>query len=250
LAYRLTLLLVTMLGLAACRQAAPAAGPTSAVEATDRPAGSPAPTLEPAAAGRVVTTNLASGWTRYTLPDEGAAVSLPPGWVRLSHDLLADDSPAGQDLKDLNPALADALSSDFVRATLSSGVRLFLIYTPSAAQQAPPYATNMQLFLEESDIPLSLDQLSLINVSQLETLLGQKDAVRTDRIRLGDAEAVRLRYAVNAVRTDQTVPIDFTTYLFLEDRSVYTLTFGVLSEDAVRLEPMFEDIARSLELSG
>lgn len=222
----------------------PTATATTAPMETPVPSPTATAAEVPLTASGTISTTLKNGWVQYELSDAGFSLALPPTWVAI--DLAAAD--LGQMLQimgDLNPNLANLLSTDVMSSLLEAGMVLYAIDTAPDSLLSGGI-TNLNLLVTELPIELTLDSYAAINIGQLESLFPDL-IMESERVELGGREAERLLYTAEMTALFGPAPMQFDQYLSLDGMTVYVLTLTTPTELAESYAPIFEEIAASVQ---
>lgn len=192
----------------------------------------------------VVQTTLDSGWIRSDLPAEGLSITTPPSWVTLPLDMDSIDS-----------ALETFESSSDTRFEIVAGqleqYRDTLEFKLFGFDQEPSpsetFHTNMSVLLNEVGAPDSLDTYADVNIQQLEAYWGVTDIER-HRIRLASGEAVQIGYTLPLPGSEDSLEAAITQYLLLRCSTGVIVTFTASEEYAEELDPLFTQIADTIEI--
>ena len=192
----------------------------------------------------VTHTNLDSGWTRSDLPSEGLSISTPPSWDTLPLDPVSIDA-----------ALATFESSDDARFEFMAGqieqfrdTREFKLFgfeqEPSSSET---FHANMSILVNDSDLPSTLDTYADINVQQLESFWGVT-GVERQKVQLASGEAVKIGYVLPLPVSGDPIGASITQYLLLRCSTGVIVTFTASEEYAEKLDPLFTQIADTIEI--
>jgi hypothetical protein len=106
--------------------------------------------------------------------------------------------------------------------------------------------TNLNLLVTELPIEMPLDSYTALNIGQLESLFPEV-VVTSERVELGGREADKLTYTAEMAGLMGAAPMQFTQYLVMDASTVYVLTLTTPAELSEGYEPVFDEIASSVE---
>ena len=192
----------------------------------------------------VTHTTLNSGWIRSDLPSEGLSITTPPSWITLPLDPESIDA-----------ALETFASSDDARLEFMAGqieqfrdTREFKLFgfeqEPSSSET---FHANMSVLATDAGLPSTLDAFADINVQQLESYWGVTDVERQN-IQLASGEAVKIGYTLPLPVSDDPIAASITQYLLLRCSTGVIVTFTASDGYAEKLDPLFTQIADTIEI--
>lgn len=192
----------------------------------------------------VVRATLESGWTRSDLPSEGLAITTPPSWVTLPLDRESIDS-AVEAFESSNDGRLNAMAGQLEQFRHTLDFKLFgFDQEPSPSES---FHANMSVLLNETSMPRSLDTYADVNVQHLESYWGVTDIER-EKIGLASGEAVKVAYNLPLPVSENPVNAAITQYLLLRCSTGVILTFTASEEYAEELDPLFTQIADTVEI--
>ena len=234
--------------------AQPTSTPTPQPTATTPPTFTPVPTdtptplpATPEESEDMVVSEDENGWSRYELADAGLAISLPPEWTPLDMNAETFDemlSAAGEN----NPALDQFMSATAVRNMAAAGIK-FMALDMSVDSLSSSVVTNLNLLKSDLPFEISLDTYVEVNIEQIQEIMDISSEVSHERVELGGREAEYVTYvaALNDVYGQPQSTV-FHQYLMLEGRTQYVLTFTNLKDFDEANGPIFEEIAQGFEI--
>jgi hypothetical protein len=189
-----------------------------------------------------------NGWTLYTLPSEGFAVGLPPGWMQI--DL-------GEDLIETSIALAAEENPEYavflegqLASLIASSVKFFG-FDVSQVGFGSEYATNASVIRQFVGAGVTVDFLADQTKAQLEALLGPDASVTTDDVTLPAGEAARVDIQRSLTLPDGSeVALTQVQYILVEEGELYVLTLTTLEELYATSGPVFEEMAESFQYTN
>lgn len=189
-----------------------------------------------------------NGWSEYSLPENGFAISAPTTWQRLPVKKAELDA-ALQTVRASNPELAQALG-DNAEALVGSGVKFWAIDLNPETQQAG-FATNVTVTRQALPNALSFETFVSVNLNQLEALTTRNSQVVHERTSIAGQPAERVRYLL-VMNRDQDSPVTaaITQYLILNGGSAYVLTFATRTDLMNKYKSVFDQSAASMRFIG
>ncbi len=189
-----------------------------------------------------------NGWTEYTVPQNGFAISVPTTWQRLpvqEPELQA----ALQAVRETNPELADALGANG-ETFLHNGVKFWAVDLNSTTQQAG-FATNLTITQQTLPNTVSFETFVSVNLNQLNSLTTRNSDIVNDRTSIGGLPAERIRYIL-ALNQSEGAPITaaITQYLVINGHSAYVLTYATRTDLSQKYQDIFAQSASSLRFIG
>jgi hypothetical protein len=188
---------------------------------------------------------LPEGWTLYEVEEEGYALALPPNWEQIDVDPEQLEASIGT-LTEQNPELAGFLEGQ--AANMAAQGISFFGFDLSPETLSSDFMTNINIIVDTLDMDVSMDFLLEQTVPMLESLFELEQEVDQQVVTLSAGEAGRLQYGFNMAGANGPVDVVFTQYIFLIERSMYTLTFSTKSDEIQARESVFEQIADTFQL--
>ncbi len=199
---------------------------------------------EDPAAIEVVHTTLGSGWIRSDLPTEGLSIATPPSWVTLPLDPESIDA-ALETFKSSGDARFEFMAGQLEQFRDTLEFKLFgFEQGPSSSET---FHSNMSVLVNDSGLPSTLDTYADINVQQLESYWGVANLER-QKIQLASGEAVRIGYTLPVPVSGEPIGASITQYLLLRCSTGVIVTFTASEEYAEELDPLFIQIADTIEI--
>lgn len=193
------------------------------------------------AAPPVRSVALPQGW--QAVKQAGLAFGLPQGWEVLA----ADDQNFASALDELvqsNPRLKSV--ADQTRKALSGGQIKIMAFDLAPEDALPNFTTNLSIGLQQMDRATSLAEVAGANEAQLRAT-GFTEIERTTA-RIGGEIVARLSSTMQITdAAGQALPLAFEQYIFLRDQKQYVLTFTTASDQRQKLQPTFDQIARTFQ---
>jgi len=189
-----------------------------------------------------------NGWSEYTLPDNGFAISTPTTWQRLPVQKAELDA-ALQAVRTSNAALAQALGEN-AEALVQNGVKFWALDLNGEASQAD-FATNVTVTRQALPNAVSFDTFIAINLKQLEALSSRNSEIVHERTSIAGQPAERVRYLLTLDRA-QAAPmtVAITQYLVLNGRNAFVLTFATRTDLIDKYRSVFDQSAASMRFIG
>ena len=189
-------------------------------------------------------TTLNSGWIRSDLPSEGLSITTPPSWVTLPLDPDSIDS-ALETFQESNDARFEFMAGQIEQFRDTREFKLFgFEQEPSSSET---FHANMSVLATDAGLPSTLDAFADINVQQLESYWGVTDVERQN-IQLASGEAVKIGYTLPLPVTGDPIRASITQYLLLRCSTGVIVTFTASDEYAEKLDPLFTQIADTIEI--
>lgn len=220
----------------------PSSTPTTPPTRTPLPTDTPQPTPSSASSQPYTAETLNNGWSRYSYPDQGFVIAVPPAWevITLSPEAYARAAEA-------NPQLTKYYSVQTIQNMIASGIK-FLAVDLSQASLSGGAPNNLNLLI--AGIPQGVDLWTYLDSTEasLKQLLGADLEISRNRASLAEHEAGLLTYETTINNTaGDSVPVVFHQYLTLIDGEQIVLT--LLSEQNTYSDSrsVFEDIASTFQ---
>jgi cyclophilin family peptidyl-prolyl cis-trans isomerase len=189
-------------------------------------------------------TTLNSGWIRSDLPSEGLSITTPPSWVTLPLDPDSIDS-ALETFHESDDARFEFMAGQIEQFRDTREFKLFgFEQEPSSSET---FHANMSVLATNAGLPSTLDAFADINVQQLESYWGVTDVERQN-IQLASGEAVRIGYTFPLPVSGDPIGASITQYLLLRCSTGVIVTFTASEEYASELDPLFTQIADTIEI--
>lgn len=189
-----------------------------------------------------------NGWTEYTMPENGFALSVPTTWQRMpvqNQELQA----ALDTIRQSNPELAQALGQN-APTLIANGVKFWAFDLNPTTQQAG-FATNVTMTRQTLPNTVSFDTFVSINLNQLNALTTRNSNIVNERITLAGQPADRVRYLVTLNReSDSPLTAAITQYLVLNGKDAYVLTYATRTDLSDTYRSVFDQSAASLRFIG
>ena len=219
--------------------AKPPAGPPLVAQSQPPAGSSPAGTSGGAKKG-----SAGSELTVYEKPKEGFAVGLPAAWKEIDMDPQNMDA-ALKSLEQQNPQLGPQVSAS-VRAVAKLG---FKFYGCDLQSAATVFMRNVNVMKNEIPIPLTLDQVVEQNLQQFESLPFVVKPVKHERMKGAFGEAERVQFGVKiSAPGAPSINSDSILYLFVKDKTIYSLTVSVATGEASQHLALADKIAQSFRI--
>ncbi|MXY22772.1 MAG: LppX_LprAFG lipoprotein [Dehalococcoidia bacterium] len=192
----------------------------------------------------VTHTTLDSGWIRSDLPSEGLSISTPPSWVTLPLDPESIDAALGA-FESSDDARFEFMAGQIEQFRDTREFKLFgFEQEPSSSET---FHANMSVLATNVGLPSSLDAYADINVQQLESYWGVTGVERRN-IQLASGEAVKIGYILPLPVSGDPIGASITQYLLLRCSTGVIVTFTASEEYAEKLDPLFTQIADTIEI--
>ena len=193
----------------------------------------------------ILHTTLDSGWIVSEVPSENLLISTPPSWTTIPLNPSA-----------INYAL-ESFKSDNDRYILmveqlnqirnAREFKLFGFDENSAPSE--PFPANMNVLLNDVDVPDTLDAYAEENIHLLESdwVMGI-DEVERQKVILASGEAVKIKYTLPLSTSEDSIEAKITQYIFLRCSTGLIITFTSSEKYAQELDSLFDQIADTVEL--
>ena len=192
----------------------------------------------------VAHTTLDSGWIRSDLPSEGLSITTPQSWVTLPLDTESIDAVL-ETFNSSGDARFEFMAGQIEQFRDTREFKLFgFDQEPSSSET---FHANMSVLVNDSGLPSTLDIYADINVRQLESYWGVSD-VEKQKIQLASGEAVKIGYALPLPVSGDPIGASITQFLLLRCSTGVIVTFTASEEYAEKLDPLFTQIANSIEI--
>ena len=198
----------------------------------------------------VTHVTLDSGWIRSDLPSDGLSITTPPSWVTLPLDPESIDAALGA-FESSDDARFEFMLGQLeeYRDILDLEFKLFgFDQDPSPSED---FHANMSVLLDESRVQGTLDAYADINVRELEMFSGLTD-IEFQRVELASGEAVKIGYTlplpVTGMVSGSAPSARITQFLLLRCSTGVIVTFTASEEYAEELDPLFTQIADTIEI--
>ena len=187
-------------------------------------------------------------WTTLTKNTESGRVTfaMPPSWraIELDADTLARSY---QQLASSNPEFGRAITLDQMKNLGAAGLYAYAFdFGPSSTSTG--FATNMNAYTKAQKVLASVDVLAQSSAAQLDVQLKAK-MVSTDKLRIGNADAVRNVYEYALSRPDGTsVPLVGEQYYLVINDFPHVLTFTTPKPAYESYRKTFEQMAMTFRV--
>ncbi len=225
----------------------PTATQTPTPTLTPTPTETPTQTLTPEPQTGYSITELENGWQLYQNFEMDFSLTLPPNWAVL--DLTADDFQlALEEVVKNNPEMDDFLSSDYLANLVAVGIKLIAMDT-SYESLSSGSATNLNFLILDLPFQIPLDDYIKLNIDQLKNMLGEDLTISQETVKIIGQDAVRLAYTTElASLFGEQIQVYYLQYYLLIGKTQYVLTFTTTGEQFEEYEPLFDQIAQTLQL--
>ncbi len=192
----------------------------------------------------VTHTTLNSGWIRSDLPSEGLSITTPPSWITLPLDPDSIDS-ALETFHESNDARFEFMAGQIEQFRDTREFKLFgFEQEPSSSET---FHANMSVLATDAGLPSTLDAFADINVQQLESYWAVT-GVERQNIQLASGEAIKIGYTLPLPVSDDPIMASITQYLLLRCSTGVIVTFTASDGYAEKLDPLFTQIADTIEI--
>ena len=192
----------------------------------------------------VTHTALNSGWIRSDLPSERLSITTPPSWVTLPLDPDSIDS-ALETFHESDDARLEFMAGQIEQFRDTREFKLFGFEREPSSSET--FHANMSVLATNAGLPSSLDTYADINVQQLESYWGVTGVERRN-IQLASGEAVKIGYILPLPVSGDPIGASITQYLLLRCSTGVIVTFTAPEEYAEKLDPLFTQIADTIEI--
>ena len=187
------------------------------------------------------TPTLETGWILYEKPIDEFAIALPPNWKQVNLDAAALEASFDA-LKEHNPYVADVL--DQAQELAASNGKFLALDLETDASAG--YVTNITILKRPLKYALSVDELVLESLKQVESLTSVVSQPKFRNVNLAAGKSAELQYTIAVVLPDaQAKTLTMFTYLLPKEKDSYEISFGVVASQASKYAPTFERIAQS-----
>ena len=209
----------------------------------------PSPTVDPGISnGSTPTVNQTDPGQLFANPAEGYAILLPMSWLAV---VQPGESAGATSEHQVNQQMASMMMAFY--STVRSGTTLLAFdlapeALASASETPVPTSISISRSVDPNQTPLDAVARGALGELQASPMVRQPIAQRT--LRLGDADAVELRYSqdLSARLSGAVVDGAITRYLIVRGENQYWIEFTTAPELANQYAPRFEQIAQTFDL--
>lgn len=247
----------TLLFLAGCVPIQPETATTTAPTTTDtptpEPTATPKPTDTPTPEPTVAASVVSDAWGVFVDEGRGLSIPVPPGWIFVD--------PSTQDLEDIFAEAGELAGSDEVKELLAYITNVmqqqgnmfvgvgYLFGADGLRESA--YLNNFNVIAVPQE-GLSLSLMVKLSAAQLDAIEGieVERAEVVAGLRPDGAEALSILSRMDGAlyNLPDTDIVSWQVGLLSPDgATMLLLTFGILSEDFVELEPLLGEVVQRVE---